>query len=249
MSRLPPIGTQLLYLARRDAGIPAVQQRNIPWIDRASDGTTVMNVWRKDIRTRGTEVVAVVKARKPPGKKAGPNSKRKAVVEGLSREHGRFVKVIVLEALASGLTKAARYDNALWLVEDTGREFLLWRGRQAKNLDKMPATPAGYGHVAPRRRETVSSHIERDPRVKTLTLKRANYQCEISGCKDAADYESLDVHHIESLGMKGSDHTDNTVALCPSCHTRIHRGVPAIRRKLERRVELIRRGRKRRRTS
>jgi hypothetical protein len=47
--------------------------------------------------------------------------------------------------------------------------------------------------------------------------KRAQYRCEVPGCRDAADFRLPDVHHMTRLGEGGADHTDNTGALCPAC--------------------------------
>jgi predicted HNH restriction endonuclease len=42
------------------------------------------------------------------------------------------------------------------------------------------------------------------------------------------------------LGDGGSDHTDNTVALCPACHCRVHRGTTGVKAALERKLLAIR---------
>ena len=245
LSSLLPIGTQRLYQAMRDAGIRrAMPQRNVQWINAADDGVTVLNWWRIDMEERADTIVGVVDARDwPPN--IGTKAKRNAVIEGLANLNGNLIRVIVLEGIrGSRRQSGARYDDgAEWLVEDTGAEFLIWRGRSPVGQPAVPATPQGFGKIEPSRKEIVSQQIERDAKVKALTLKRAQHRCEISKCRDAADYLSMDVHHITRLGNGGSDHTDNTVALCPACHSRVHRGIPEIRAKLSKQIETIRNSR------
>jgi hypothetical protein len=72
------------------------------------------------------------------------------------------------------------------------------------------------------------------------------HHCEISGCTDEVDFERMDVHHLTALGSGGSDHTDNTVALCPACHSRVHRGIMNVKAALEKKLLEIRKRRARR---
>lgn len=112
-----------------------------------------------------------------------------------------------------------------------------------KDGDELPKSPIAYGTLAPERKRAVSERIERDPRVRKLTLARAGNRCEIFGCKDYEDFVTLDVHHITYLGHGGADHTDNTVALCPACHARVHRGNVKVASMLKRKLELLRNSR------
>ncbi|MFB6177259.1 MAG: HNH endonuclease, partial [Halobaculum sp.] len=34
----------------------------------------------------------------------------------------------------------------------------------------------------------------------------------------------LEVHHLHRLSDDGPDHPDNVIALCPTCHARVHHG-------------------------
>ena len=85
--------------------------------------------------------------------------------------------------------------------------------------------------------------IERDARVRRFTLQRARDRCEVADCSDQAYFANLDVHHITSLGNGGSDHTDNTLALCPACHVRVHRSSPVVQGQLARLFEAVHNGR------
>jgi hypothetical protein len=237
-----------MYLALRDAGYATAQRnRNVPWISTADDGTAIMKVWRSDISIDPAAIFAVINARTWWSESAAGEAKRKAVVSGLESLHNRQIRVIVVESKNNSAHTGTRYDDgSLWLVEDAGpgQPFFLWRGRPSLSPGAgNPVTPEAYGRLAPERREVVSNRIERDGRVRMLTLLRAEHRCEFSPCKDEADYEGLDVHHITRLGDGGDDHTDNTVALCPACHSRVHRGKSTVRAALEKRLLAIRKRR------
>ncbi len=76
------------------------------------------------------------------------------------------------------------------------------------------------------RRQTVSNPFVRSAEVVKQTRARASGICQL--CKKPAPFEDrsgnpyLEVHHIKWLSRGGEDSTNNTVALCPNCHTRMH---------------------------
>lgn len=76
------------------------------------------------------------------------------------------------------------------------------------------------------RRRVVSSAYVRSAEVVKETRKRANGICQF--CNQPAPFIDkkgnpyLEVHHIIWLSRGGEDSTENTVALCPNCHTRMH---------------------------
>lgn len=238
-----PRGRQALYLSLRDAGLlDAPPLRNVEWIMQANDGATILNWWRRKIFEKNGWIVALVDARSWESRSKAQEKKRLNVVRCLSSLHGQLIRVVVLESKNNPAAHAGtKFDHAAnWLVEDTGTDFLLWRGREPETLtDTIPADPRGYGEVHPNRRALVSSKIERDPKVVRFTLERAGNRCEITECVDHVDFFKPDAHHVESLGSGGSDHTDNTIALCPGCHARVHRGISSVVKKLELRIQQI----------
>ena len=56
-------------------------------------------------------------------------------------------------------------------------------------------------------------------RHKELIRERAGYRCEMCGCAPSA---TLDVHHRDH--SKDNHHPDNLMALCRSCHKKVHPG-------------------------
>lgn len=78
----------------------------------------------------------------------------------------------------------------------------------------------------PSRRYTISQTYERNPYVTEFAKRRANGVCEL--CDQVAPFTNkqnepyLETHHIEWLSNGGSDTIENTVALCPNCHKKMH---------------------------
>lgn len=61
--------------------------------------------------------------------------------------------------------------------------------------------------------------------VARITKKRANGLCELCGVCPFVDRNGnpyLESHHIIWRSQGGKDNTDNTAALCPNCHTKMH---------------------------
>ena len=72
----------------------------------------------------------------------------------------------------------------------------------------------------------ITSYITRSAEVVKITKERAKGVCQL--CGQAAPFTDkngdpyLEAHHVIWLSRGGADSTDNTVALCPNCHTRMH---------------------------
>jgi 5-methylcytosine-specific restriction protein A len=71
----------------------------------------------------------------------------------------------------------------------------------------------------------------RDPVVHAYVLQLARGRCEL--CEKRAPFKKangqpyLEVHHVRTLADGGSDRPENAVALCPTCHRRLHHGADA----------------------
>lgn len=76
------------------------------------------------------------------------------------------------------------------------------------------------------RRSVTSSTFVRSAEVIKETRRRANGICQL--CNQPAPFIDkkgnpyLEVHHIIWLSRGGKDNTENTAALCPNCHMRMH---------------------------
>jgi len=73
---------------------------------------------------------------------------------------------------------------------------------------------------------TYSRDYRRNQYVAEYVKRRAHGKCEL--CGNDAPFEDperqpyLEVHHIVWLSKGGKDTLDNTVALCPNCHRKMH---------------------------
>lgn len=101
------------------------------------------------------------------------------------------------------------------------------REKKAKKLSDSELTIKAQ--KAPKKageRTVTSTQHERDPYVSMLTKRRANGFCELCGMEapfqDAKSQPYLETHHIEWLAKGGEDSVENTVALCPNCHRKMH---------------------------
>ena len=79
----------------------------------------------------------------------------------------------------------------------------------------------------PGKRTTSSSTYERDPRITELVKLAAKGRCDLcekdGPFKDKInDFPFLETHHVKWLSDGGKDWIDNTVALCPNCHRKMH---------------------------
>jgi 5-methylcytosine-specific restriction protein A len=69
---------------------------------------------------------------------------------------------------------------------------------------------------------------QRSQDVRVYVLARANGKCE--GCNSPAPFKRpdgspyLEPHHLRRLSDGGPDHPAHVIALCPTCHRRIHAG-------------------------
>lgn len=76
------------------------------------------------------------------------------------------------------------------------------------------------------KRQVVSTVHERNAYVRVYSLRRAKGICEL--CKMPAPFSVngepfLESHHIIWLSEGGKDSIENTAAVCPNCHRRLHR--------------------------
>jgi 5-methylcytosine-specific restriction enzyme A len=85
---------------------------------------------------------------------------------------------------------------------------------------------AERSNAVPGERTVIAKRFERDPNVVLWVKRRANGICQL--CQSHAPFVTkqgdpfLETHHIIPLGQDGMDTIENTVALCPNCHRKMH---------------------------
>lgn len=87
--------------------------------------------------------------------------------------------------------------------------------------DKIAKQPA-----IPKMVTVKSKTAERSPYVAEFAKRVANGVCQLCGqpalFSDADGNPFLETHHIVWISQNGPDTAENTVALCPNCHRKMH---------------------------
>ena len=97
-------------------------------------------------------------------------------------------------------------------INNLSDDVIKQRAEQAKNINTT--------------RTTLSKVFSRSPWIAENAKRRAAGICEL--CKTRAPFLNLlkqpylETHHIIWLSEKGKDTIENTVALCPNCHRKMH---------------------------
>ncbi len=117
--------------------------------------------------------------------------------------------------------------EAVIMDETAARELFEQKERKARKLSdtelrkRAENAPAQVGS-----RTGQTTVIPRSPYIAAYAKRRANGHCEL--CQQPAPFETkkgeryLECHHIEWLAKGGDDSIENTVALCPNCHRKMH---------------------------
>lgn len=120
------------------------------------------------------------------------------------------------------------HDGASPLSQEILTKRLRDKERAAQKLPleelKNHAERNGSDKVSSRR---VTNNVYiRDPFVAEYAKRRANGVCQL--CEEEAPFRNaegfpyLECHHIDWISNGGSDSIENTVALCPNCHRKMH---------------------------
>lgn len=94
------------------------------------------------------------------------------------------------------------------------------------SLAELKSAAESRSSSKPGNRTVKSVQKDRDPFVSEYTKRLANGKCDLCGQpapfnkKDGTAY--LETHHVIWLAEGGADSIDNTVALCPNCHRKMH---------------------------
>lgn len=97
---------------------------------------------------------------------------------------------------------------------------------EAMSMADLEKAAIANSTTKPGTRNVVSTEIVRNPYVSELAKRVADGKCELCGqpatFKDKKGKPYLETHHIIWLSKGGADSIDNTVALCPNCHRKMH---------------------------
>lgn len=129
-------------------------------------------------------------------------------------------------------------NNVPILPKEDLENVLKTKERKAKDisneelLNRAKSSPKQAGT-----RKVITKQYERNVWVSEYAKRRAKGICQL--CGQAAPFKTkngepyLEVHHIIWLSQGGEDSIENTVALCPNCHRKMHiLNLPGDRKKL-----------------
>lgn len=104
-------------------------------------------------------------------------------------------------------------------IEEQEKETDDLTDSQLKNL----ATARSAEGICKNRKRT---SYQRDPVISAYVKRRADGRCDLCGEPapfiDSYGKPYLESHHVVWLSKGGRDSIDNTVALCPNCHRKMH---------------------------
>lgn len=114
-------------------------------------------------------------------------------------------------------------DN--FAIREPGENYFVrnLRGKSMEELRRFALTGASRDASVKERRQNVRVRSEA---VRLYVLKRADGACE--GCGEPAPFVTkrkqpyLEPHHTTRLADGGPDHPEHVIALCPTCHRRVH---------------------------
>ncbi len=117
-----------------------------------------------------------------------------------------------IESILVEVKKLGEFRQTAQKVDKLSNEALLSR---IKKINKIP-----------NKIETTQTSYVRNEYITEYAKRRANGVCQL--CREEAPFIDkkgrpyLEVHHITTLSEGGEDSIENTVALCPNCHRKMH---------------------------
>lgn len=116
---------------------------------------------------------------------------------------------------------ALQISESIYLTRQKQRERIAKRLSDKELLKKAICSRKSAGA-----RNILSKNFEANVYVSELAKRRAEGVCQL--CEEPAPFIDkkgepyLETHHIEWLSQGGQDNIENTVALCPNCHRKMH---------------------------
>lgn len=110
-------------------------------------------------------------------------------------------------------------------INKTSKKKILDEEIQELSLEAIKKRALSANPVS-KKQKTETTTYSRDPFVSAYAKKRANGICQLCNLpapfKDLNGEPYLESHHIVWLSKGGKDTIENTVALCPNCHRKMH---------------------------
>ena len=115
----------------------------------------------------------------------------------------------------------SNYINSIDLSEESQTSYA-----ESMEMSALKTVAEQYSQRPVRRTVTNQMTFSRNLYIAQYAKRRADGACQLCGEQapfcDLHGRPYLEVHHIEWLANGGSDSINNTVALCPNCHRKMH---------------------------
>ena len=125
-----------------------------------------------------------------------------------------------------GIAQGKRIMTNKKLLEEAASEEELVRHARRMDDEELRRAAKKNEKKKVTKRETTVKQMARDPYIVEFTKRKANGRCQLCGKQapfsDKEGYPYLESHHIVWLSKGGADTIDNSVALCPNCHRKMH---------------------------
>lgn len=139
----------------------------------------------------------------------------------------KSVRAIMQDIIPNVDVRLIDAHSFLWVINE--KVFREWEPNDENVSDIETATESYLASCATGnavRKCRITSYITRSVEVARATKSHANGVCQLCGLaapfRDKKGEPYLETHHIIWLSHGGKDATNNTVALCPNCHTKMH---------------------------
>lgn len=122
--------------------------------------------------------------------------------------------------------KEATKTKIIEPLDDTHSEQEKKEHARTMDLTSLRLAAEKHSTKAPKEREVLTKQISRDDYVSEYAKRMANGICQLCGrpapFTDKNGIPYLEAHHIVWLSRGGDDSVENTTALCPNCHRKMH---------------------------
>jgi len=184
------------------------------------DSTTSRENSAKDDRKPETHAQQTAESDGVVDKKRGPSDE--STTESGSTTEGSEKRDL------STVTEGESPEEEASYVVDVEEPMTSSSSEKLRKLRQNAEAAASENPVRETDKPTMGSKYQRAQPIREFVKERADGICE--GCGKAAPFEDssgdpyLEVHHVDELGQGGEDHPSKVVALCPTCHKRVHYG-------------------------
>lgn len=127
----------------------------------------------------------------------------------------------------NSIIRSLERNNFIFLKDfepTSDEDQLKARANRIRKTIVLKDPPAGQ--QIPKKTKSITTTYDRDPLVRAWVLEKANGKCEVclsdAPFIDASNFPFLECHHMIPLASGGPDIVENTIAICPNCHRRVH---------------------------